>query len=204
MMADKIGTVSGYAALFNEPSLDLAERGAPPWCEMIIPGGLTLASNVVLDRHHLEFLPVASTSSGTLRCGFDETGLWFDADLYPQRGGYDVHNALRGGRALAASFTMIERRASRRGNVETITSATVVSLALLKPGRAVYARTRTWLADEMPRDTVAAELQSLKLRAGARLIAAARRAPLASNRRPPHAMTWDQTKAAAQTLGLLS
>jgi hypothetical protein len=158
----------------------------------------------MLDRHHLEFLPVASTSSGTLRCGFDDTGLWFDADLYPQRGGYDVHNALRGGRALAASFAMIERRAERRGNVETITSATVVSLALLKPGRAVYARTRTWLADEMPRDTVAAELQSLKLRAGACLIAAARRAPLASNRGwRAHAMTWDQTKAAAARLGLL-
>jgi hypothetical protein len=203
-VTDKIGTVSGYAALFNEPSLNLAQKGEAPWCETIRPGGLTLASNVMLDRHHLDFMPVASTRSGTLRCGFDDAGLWFEADLHPKYGGYDVLNGLRGGRALAASFTMLDRRAERRGNVETVTSAMVVSLSLLKPGWAVYSRPRAWLADEMPRDTVATELQSLRLRAGARLIAAARRAPPASQRGwRAHAMTWDQTKAAAQKLGLL-
>jgi hypothetical protein len=151
MVTDKIGTVSGYAALFNEPSLNLAKKGEAPWCETIIPGGLTLASNVMLDRHHLGFLAVASTSSRTLRCGFDETGLWFEADLYPQSGGYDVHNALRGGRSLAASFTMIDRRAEREGDLDIVWAATVVGLALLRPGRAVYSGTRAWLADEVPR-----------------------------------------------------
>ena len=113
MITDKIGTVSGYAALFNEPSLNLAEKGDAAWCEMIIPGALTLASNVVLDRHHWEFLaPVASTGRGTLQCGFDAWGLWFSADLYPSGAGYDVANALRGGRSLAASFTMIVQRLS--------------------------------------------------------------------------------------------
>jgi Caudovirus prohead serine protease len=204
MVTDKIGTVSGYAALFNEPSLNLAKKGEAPRCETIIPGGLTLASNVMLDRHHLGFLAVASTSSRTLRCGFDETGLWFEADLYPQSGGYDVHNALRGGRSLAASFTMIDRRAEREGDLDIVWAATVVGLALLRPGRAVYSGTRAWLADEVPRDAVAARLQSQRLRAGARLIAAGRRAPLASNRGwRAHAMTWDQTKQAAQRLGLL-
>jgi hypothetical protein len=202
VITDKIGTVSGYAALFNEPSLNLAEKGDAAWCEMIIPGALTLASNVVLDRHHWEFLaPVASTGRGTLQCGFDAWGLWFSADLYPSGAGYDVASALRGGRSLAASFTMIDRCGEREGNLETVLRATVIGLALLRPGRAVYSGTLAWLADELPRDAVAARLQSLRLRAGARLIAAARRAP--SNRWPLHAMDWHQTEQAAQRLGLL-
>jgi hypothetical protein len=70
-MTDKIGTVSGYAALFNEPSLNLASRGAPPCFEVISAGGLTLASNVMLDRHHWEFLepvrrPVVELCSASL------------------------------------------------------------------------------------------------------------------------------------------
>jgi phage head maturation protease len=129
--------VCGYAALFNETSLDLAEGAAAPLFETIIPDALTLAPDIVLDRHHLAFLPVASSRSGTLHCGLDETGLWFEADLYPGGAGYDVLNGLRGGHALAVSFSMLARRAQRRGNVETVTSATVVSLALLEPGRAV-------------------------------------------------------------------
>jgi phage head maturation protease len=202
-VAEKIGVVCGYAAVFGEVSLDLADKGEAPCFETIIPGGLSLASNVMLDRHHLEFLPVASTSSGTLRCGFDETGLWFEADLYPQSAGFDVLNGLRGGRSLAASFTMIERRAEREGNLDTVCSATVIGLALLRPGHAVYPTTRAWLQDEAPTDAVAARLQSQRLRAGARLIAAARRAPLASNRvRTAHAMTWDENMRAAQKLGL--
>jgi hypothetical protein len=96
---------------------------------------------------------------------------------------------------------MIDRRAEREGNLDTVWSATVIGLALLRPGRAVYSGTRAWLADELPRDAVAARLQSLRLRAGARLIAAAKRAP--SNRWPPHAMDWHQTEQAAKKLGLL-
>jgi phage head maturation protease len=203
-VTDKLATVNGYAVVFNELSLNLAEKGEAPWCETIRPGGLTLASNVMLDRHHLDFMPVASTSSGTLRCGFDDAGLWFEADLHPKYGGYDVLNGLRGGRSLAASFTMINRRAEREGDLDTVTSATVVGLALLRPGHAVYSGTRAWLADEVPRDAVAARLQSQRLRADARLIAAARRAPVAPNRGwRAHAMTWDQTREAAQKLGLL-
>ena len=201
-MAEKIGVVAGYAALFGQVSLNLADKGEVPCFETINAGGLALGPNVLLDRHHLEFLGVvATTSSGTLRCGFDETGLWFEADLYPQSAGFDVLNGLRGGRSLAASFTMIDRRAEREGNLDTVWSATVIGLALLRPGRAVYSGTRAWLADELPRDAVAARLQSLRLRAGARLIAAARRAP--SNRWPLHAMDWHQTEQAAQRLGLL-
>jgi phage head maturation protease len=49
----------------------------------------------------------------------------------------------------------------------------------------------------------ASELQNQRLRAGARLIAAGRRAPLASNRWPPRAMTWPQVEEAARGLGLL-
>jgi hypothetical protein len=203
-VTEKIGVVCGYAALFGQVSLNLAGKGEAPCFEVISPGSLALAPNLLLDRHHLEFLPVASTSSGTLRCGFDETGLWFEADLYPQSAGFDVLNGLRGGRSLAASFTMIDRRAEREGNLDTVWSATVVGLALLRPGRAVYSGTRAWLADEVPSDAVAARLQSQRLRAGAPLIAAGRRAPLASNRGwRAHAMTWDQTKRAAEGLGLL-
>ena len=202
-MTEKLAVVCGYAAIVGELSLNLADKGDVPCFETIRTGALALASNVMLDRHHLDFLPVASIASGTLRCGFDDTGLWFEGDLYESGGGYDVLNGLRGGRALAASFTMLERRADRRGNIETVTSATVVSLALLKPGRAMYSRTRAWLIDEVPRDPVAAELQSLRLRAGARLSAAATRAPVVSNRWPAHAMSWEQTKAAAAKLGLL-
>lgn len=200
-MTDKIGTVSGYAAIFNEISLDLAEKGEAPLFETIIPGALALAGDVVLDRHHLEFLPLASTRRGTLRCGLDFTGLWFEADLYARSGGYDVINGLRGGRSLAASFTMIDRHAEREGNLDTVWSATVVGLALLRPGRAVYSGTRGWLADELPRDAVAARLQGLRLRADTRPPAA----PGAPARRgwPAHAMTWDQTETAAQRLGLL-
>ena len=126
--------------------------------ETIIPGALTLADDVVLDRHHLEFMPLASTRSGTLRCGLDQRGLWFEADLYARSGGYDVINGLRGGRSLAASFTMIDRRADRQGNLDSVTSAVVVGLALLRPGRAVYSGTRAWLADEMPRPEMLQQL----------------------------------------------
>jgi hypothetical protein len=117
-------------------------------------------------------------------------------------GGYDVINGLRGGRSLAASFTMIDRRADRQGNLDSVTSAVVVGLALLRPGRAVYSGTRAWLADEMPRDAAAARLQSLRLRVDTRPTAVPG-APPARRARPAHAMTWDQTKAAAQRLDLL-
>src|SRR5580700_3144244 len=73
-VTEKIGVVCGYAALFGQVSLNLAGKGEAPCFEVISPGSLALAPNLLLDRHHLEFLPVASTSSGTLRCGFDETG----------------------------------------------------------------------------------------------------------------------------------
>jgi phage head maturation protease len=201
-VTDSIGMVSGYAVIFNETSLDLAEKGEAPLFETILAGALTLADDVVLDRHHLEFMPLASTRSGTLRCGFDRMGLWFEADLRARSGGYDVINGLRGGRSLASSFTMVDRRAEREDNLDIVWGATVIGLALLRPGRAVYSGTRAWLADEVPRDAAAARLQSQRLRADARLIAAARRAPLAS-RWSAHAMTWAETREAAQKLGLL-
>jgi hypothetical protein len=43
---------------FNEPSLNLAEKGDAAWCEIIIPGALTFASSVMLEstiaRRHRE------------------------------------------------------------------------------------------------------------------------------------------------------
>jgi phage head maturation protease len=204
-VTEKIGVVCGYGALFGQLSLNLADKGEAPCFETISAGGLTLAADITLDRHHFaSMMPVAATRDRTLRCAIDEAGLWFEADLFAVPGGFDVRNYLRGGRALAVSFTMVDWQTTRRGDIETVTSAKVASLSLMRPGQAAYAGTRAWLSDEIPADPTALELQQSQRRIQARSTAAIMaRAPPARRGWRAHALTWHETEAAAKRLGLL-
>jgi HK97 family phage prohead protease len=77
----KSRTLSGHAAVFNSFSQDMGFR------EIIRPGAFekTLAKNpdVRLLLNH-EGLPLARTTSGTLRLREDKRGLHFEADLDPE------------------------------------------------------------------------------------------------------------------------
>jgi phage head maturation protease len=111
-VTEKIGVVWGYAALFGQVSLNLADKGEVPCFETISAGGLTLAADITLDRHHFaSMMPVATTRDRTLRCAIDAKGLWFEGDPFAVPGGFDVANYLRGGRhSLAVSVWSTGRR----------------------------------------------------------------------------------------------
>ena len=103
-----MAVIEGYAATFDEPYTLYDAYG--PYREVIKPGAFdaTLADDpaVILRVNH-GGLPMASTSTGTLRVGVDDQGLWYRGVV--DEGRQDVRDMLSalGSGALAESSFII-------------------------------------------------------------------------------------------------
>jgi HK97 family phage prohead protease len=93
--------MSGYAAVFNEPSLPL------PFIERIAPGAFTKTLSETPDVRLLinhEGLPLARTKNGTMTLTEDMTGLRFDAVLADTQEARDLHTLVARGDVDQMSF----------------------------------------------------------------------------------------------------
>jgi HK97 family phage prohead protease len=117
--------LSGYAAVFNEPSLPL------PFREYIAPGAfrktLQETPDVRLLINH-EGLPLARTKNGTMTLTEDETGLRFDAILADTSESRDLYKLIDRGDVdqMSFAFRVIRQKWSNDRSERTLTE---VSLA---------------------------------------------------------------------------
>jgi HK97 family phage prohead protease len=98
-----VGTIVGYAATFNELSLDLGFR------EKIAPGAfkasLARGDDVrALIDHNPERI-IGRRSSSTLRVTEDEKGLWVEIDLPDTQAGRDILASIKRGDVTGQSFS---------------------------------------------------------------------------------------------------
>ena len=117
--------LSGYAAVFNDPSVPL------PFSERIAPGAfrktLSETPDVRLLINH-EGLPLARTKNGTLTLSEDEVGLRFDADLPDTTEARDLWTLIQRGDVdqMSFAFRVIRQKWSSDRTERTLTE---VSLA---------------------------------------------------------------------------
>jgi HK97 family phage prohead protease len=94
-------TLTGHAAVFNQ------ETRIGDWYEHVEPTffdrPLRERQDTVLQAEHAG-LPLARTTSGTLKLSKDSTGLVFEADVAPTTTGADVRALVERGDLVACSF----------------------------------------------------------------------------------------------------
>jgi HK97 family phage prohead protease len=105
-----IGTLHGYAAIYNSPSEPLGKAPAQ-WTEIVKPGAFSrsLATNpdVVCRYDHGSgggCLPLGRTSSGTLRLAEDSHGLKYTCDLPNTSAARDLIESMKRGDVAHSSF----------------------------------------------------------------------------------------------------
>jgi HK97 family phage prohead protease len=122
---DGVMRLSGYAAVFNDPSVPL------PFSERIAPGAfrktLSETPDVRLLINH-EGLPLARTKNGTLELSEDEVGLRFDADLPDTTEARDLWTLIQRGDVdqMSFAFRVIRQKWNSDRTERTLTE---VSLA---------------------------------------------------------------------------
>jgi HK97 family phage prohead protease len=105
---------SGYAAVFNTPSLPLRFAGVNrgrPFVEVIQPGAFTRTLNASPDisllwQHDLQGVVLGRTSAGTLTLAEDEHGLRAEGDLPDNAWGRPIADALTRGDVRGMSYRM--------------------------------------------------------------------------------------------------
>ena len=122
---DGVMRLSGYAAVFNDPSVPL------PFSERIAPGAfrktLSETPDVRLLINH-EGLPLARTKNNTLALSEDEVGLRFDAELPDTSEARDLYTLIQRGDVdqMSFAFRVIRQKWSPDRSERTLTE---VSLA---------------------------------------------------------------------------
>src|SRR5512139_3066838 len=106
-------TLVGYAALFDTPSLPIRHVGV----EVIRKGAFTRSlkewNDITLRyQHDMRTLPLARTTSGTLRLAEDERGLRVDADLPDNEWGRPIRDAITRRDITGMSFGFMPIRTS--------------------------------------------------------------------------------------------
>lgn len=105
-----IGTLTGYAAVFNSPSRELRSRDGGKWTEIILPGAFTRAlksnADVFALNQHDETQVLARRSAGTLRLEEDQRGLRIEMDLIDTQRNRDLLADVRAGHIDSMSFGM--------------------------------------------------------------------------------------------------
>ncbi|MFJ2812699.1 HK97 family phage prohead protease [Streptomyces sp. NPDC087294] len=97
--------IRGYGIVFNSPSAPL---GNPPFIEQISPAAWSPendATDVLCTFDHDTGNYLGRRSSGTLRLGADQTGIWFECDLPDTAAGRDVFALVQRGDIPGCSFT---------------------------------------------------------------------------------------------------
>lgn len=98
-------TISGYAVVYNSPSLPL---GNPPFVEVISPTAWTPQSDsgdVLCTFNHDTDNYLGRSSAGTLRLSTDSTGLHFECDIPDTAAGHDLYTLVQRGDVTGCSFT---------------------------------------------------------------------------------------------------
>lgn len=151
--------IAGYAATFNSEASGLKFR------EQIAPGAFTRTlqsdnSVFLLVNHDTDSLPLASTSSGTLRLSQDDIGLRMEADLDPANPfSAALASALHRGDVdkMSFSFTVAPGGESRDAGLRTLTDLNLFEVSIV-----------TWPAYDSTsasmRSAQESELQALELR----------------------------------------
>lgn len=100
--AQSPGTLAGYAARFNMPSVDFGG-----WVEQIAPGAFraVLEDDVCCLRNHEADQLLGRLRSGTLRLTEDAEGLAFECDLPDTQVGRDTAEMIRRGDMSGCSFS---------------------------------------------------------------------------------------------------
>ena len=124
-------TVRGYAAVFNSESEDLGG-----FIEVIEPGFFdnVLGDDVRALVNHDENLVLARTTSGTLRIGQDERGLWYEYDDPDTSYSRDLIRSLERGDVNQSSFGFMVNRGGAKYEEEERDGKTIFKRTLLKGG----------------------------------------------------------------------
>lgn len=133
-----IGTLEGYAAKFNSPSVDMGG-----FKEVICPGCFTRSLSMNDDRHDVRGLyahdktrVLARKSAGSLEIGEDSTGLWIRMHLINTTDGRDALANVEAGNldAMSFGFLPMEKPTWKRENdslLRNITSAHLMEVSIV-------------------------------------------------------------------------
>jgi phage head maturation protease len=102
-----IGTVRGYACLWNEPSWNLAADGESRF-DIVAPRAITFAPDVRANLWHIRNTTFASVGHGTLEIFADGRGVGFAAEIPETPEGYNLFAGLRDGRSLGVSAELCD------------------------------------------------------------------------------------------------
>ena len=93
---DSLGCIHGYAALWNEPSHNLAADGESRF-DIIVPRSIPFATDVRANLWHIRDTFFASTGRGTLEMFSDARGVGFAAEIPETPQGYNLYSGLATG-----------------------------------------------------------------------------------------------------------
>lgn len=147
-------TLSGYAALYNDQSKLISERGAT-FRETISPGAfsrtLDSGADVKLYYNHNTAMPLARTKSGTLSLRSDANGLAFTASLPETTLGNDVRALLERGDLtgeMSFGFRVISDTWNKPRTERTINQAELLEISIVQD--AAYPNTTSALRANQP------------------------------------------------------
>jgi phage head maturation protease len=96
-----LGTLHGYACLWNVASRDLSADAEAHRFDIIVPRAITFAPDVRANVWHIRDTFFASTRDSSLEVFLDARGAGFSAKIPPTARGYDL--LLRDGKSLGVS-----------------------------------------------------------------------------------------------------
>jgi uncharacterized protein len=136
----KVGTFSGYAARYGQPSLPL------PFTERIAPGAfarsLRSRNDVRMYVNHDDRMVLASTRSKTLRLEDRADGLWVEADLPNVSYAHDLRELIKADvvRTMSFGFSTVKDSWSDDGSERTLNEVRLHEVSVVT-GVAAYPST---------------------------------------------------------------
>jgi len=154
-------TLNGIAAVYNQPSRTLREGGRT-FTERIAPGAFGELGDVKLYYNHDQSMPLARTSSGTLKLDSRADGLHYTATLPETTLGNDVRELLQRGDltgAMSFGFYVVRDTWNKTLSERTVNEAKLVEVSLVQD--AAYSQTSSSLrhVDEAFRAALAARIE---------------------------------------------
>lgn len=149
-------TLSGYAAVYNQDSREIADFGRT-FVERIAPGAfgetLSAGGDVKLYYNHDHSMPLARTRSGTLKLRSDRQGLAFEAVLPETTLGNDVRALLERGDLsgeMSFGFIVEEDSWNKDRTSRLVKRATLIEVSVVQD--AAYPQTSSSLRCVSARD----------------------------------------------------
>jgi phage head maturation protease len=158
-MNGALGTLHGYACLWDVPSRDLSADDGSRRFDIIKPRAITFAPDVRANVWHIRDTFFASVGRGTLEIFADARGVGFAAEIPETPSGYNLFNGLRDGRSLGVSAELCDVTAEWRGDERIISRAELSGFAISDISATAFPQLRCWLCgDQWPVDPQARAL----------------------------------------------